>query len=252
MVAYINCSSYAWQKESPFPLYSCSLKQPGVSRCPRHSLLCLAISLIKSLEVLKSLIRLPQKWLQSQYFIRSPWKSCSLEVLKSLSATKSLYSCIPLLFYHSPHCCFLSAATSTFFFDHQITQSSSVLVSRPYLGLSLNWLSREYLLIFYPLLSIFLCSFLIPQKISPNRPSDCWSCLFSTCPPSVECQRSWSWLLRPRRMSWAGSLNKGATNLLPRTEIPMSAVNRMTLLGEGKLCHSFAEASRVGGEWSWC
>ena len=49
-------------------------------------------------------------------------------------------------------------------------------------------------------------------------------------------------------MSRAGSLNKGATNLLPRTEIPMSAANQMTSLGEGELSRSFAEASRVGGE----
>ena len=80
-------------------------------------------------------------------------KSCSPEVMKPLFATKLLYSCILLLFYHSPCCCFLSAATSMFFFDHQITKSSLVLVSRPYLGLSLTWLSREYLFIIYPLLS---------------------------------------------------------------------------------------------------
>ena len=31
----------------------------------------------------------------------------------------------------------------------------------------------------------------------------------------------------------------------------MSAVNQMTLLGEGELRRSFAEVSRVGGEQSW-
>ena len=126
------------KRKSPFPLSSCSLKRPGVSRCPCCSLSCLAILLARSLEVLKSLVRLPWKCLQSQYFVGSPWKSCSLEVLKPLFATKLLYSHIPLLFYRLPCCCFLLAVTSMFFFDRQITRSSSVLVSRPYLGLSLN------------------------------------------------------------------------------------------------------------------
>ena len=58
-------------------------------------------------------------------------------------------------------------------------------------------------------------------------------------------------LLVRLRTSRVGSSNKGATNLLPRTEIPMSAANQMTSLGEGELCHSFAEVSRVGGERSW-
>ena len=56
--------------------------------------------------------------------------------------------------------------------------------------------------------------------------------------------------LTPHRTSQVGSLNKGTTNLLPRTEIPMSATNQLTLLGEGELRRSFAEASRVGGERS--
>ena len=126
------------KNKSPFPLSSCSLKRPGVSCRPHHSLLCLAILLVRSLEVLKSLIRLPRKCLQSQYLVGSPWKSCSLEVPKSPSTMKLLYSRIPFLFYHSPHCCFLLAVTSTFFINRQITRSSSVLVSRPYLGLSLD------------------------------------------------------------------------------------------------------------------
>ena len=252
MVTYINCSSYAWQNKSPFPLSSCSLKRPGISRCPCRLLSCLAISLVRSLKVLKSLVRLPWKCLQSQYLIGSPWKSCSWKswspfLLRScfvLASPSGFIACLAVApfwqrlqrfslivrLHDLLWCWYLDPVVVSLLTDCQENIFSSFIHLLSYLSSQLFLSLSGY----HPM----------DHQIADSHPS-------STCPPSVKCQRSVSWLPRPRRMSRAGSLNKGATNLLPRTKIPMSAVNQMTSLGEGELHRSFAEASRVGGEQSW-
>ena len=196
MVTYIYCSSYTWQNRSPFPLFSCSLKRPGVSRRPCRLLSCLAISLVGSLK----------SWSHSSDYLGSAYKVSILsEVLGSFVRRKSwspflLRSCLvlasPFWFYCSPRCCSLLATTSMFFIDCQITQSSSVLVSRPCRGLSLSTDCRENIFSSF----IHLLSYLSSQlflSLSGYHPTDhqiADSHPFSTCPPSVECQWSRSWL----------------------------------------------------------
>ena len=161
---------------SLFPFSSCSLKWPGVSCRPRCSLSCLAVSLVGSLK----------PWSHSSDYLGSAYKvSISSEVLGSFAHWKSwspflLRSCLVL---GSPSGFIACLAVAPF--CQRLQRSSSIvrlhdLLRCWYLGpvvvsLSLDWLSREYLFIFYPFVVLsFFAAFLIPQRISPNGPSDCW------------------------------------------------------------------------------
>ena len=141
---------------------------------------------------MKLFVRLPWKCLSSQYLVGSPWKFCSLEVLKSLSAMKFPCSRTPFWSYCLSRCCSLSPTTSTFFINRQITRSSSVLVSRPCCGLFFSTDCQENIFSSFIHLLPYLSSQLF-LSLSGYHPTDrqiADSHPFSTCPPSVECQRS--------------------------------------------------------------